>query len=122
MLYSYQMFPNTGRWYGMCGCCHQCRLCLLPLTYRSRMGEYAARATTTTAWTYAVSYDDSANSGEATGREINSNLDAMGWYEFNNERGKLSRTTAGYPSGTKPVAKKHANKWGLYNMVGNVYE
>ncbi len=84
--------------------------------------EYAARATTTTAWTYAVSYDDSANPGEATGREINSNLDAMGWYEFNNERGKLSRTTAGYPSGTKPVAKKHANKWGLYNMVGNVYE
>ncbi len=46
----------------------------------------------------------------------------MGWYEFNNEGGDLSRTAAGYLSGTKLVAKKQANKWGLYDMAGNVWE
>ncbi len=84
--------------------------------------EYAARATTTTAWAYAVSYDSSADPGQVTDTGFNTNLHAMGWYEFNNEGGDFSRTTAGYPSGTKPVAMKQANKWGLYDMAGNVYE
>ncbi len=84
--------------------------------------EYAARATTTTAWAYAVSYDSSADPGQVTGNGFNSNLHTMGWYEFNNEGGDLSRTAAGYLSGTKLVAKKQANKWGLYDMAGNVWE
>ena len=84
--------------------------------------EYSARATTTTAWAYAENYDESADPGQVTGTGFNSNLHTMGWYEFNNEGGDLSRTAAGYPGGTKPVAKKQANKWGLYDMAGNVWE
>jgi formylglycine-generating enzyme required for sulfatase activity len=39
----------------------------------------------------------------------------MGWYTWND-------TNGGYPSGTKPVARKQANSWGLYDMHGNVWE
>jgi len=78
--------------------------------------EYAARATTTTPWAYAYHYDYSANPGQVISEDFNSNLDAMAWYAWNDG------LTGGYSMGTKPVAKKQANKWGLFDMHGNVWE
>jgi len=81
--------------------------------------EYAARAGTITAYANPYSFDFG---NTVTDGGFNSNLHAMGWYEFNNEGGDLSRDEAGYPSGSKPVAQKQANRWGLYDMHGNVWE
>jgi formylglycine-generating enzyme required for sulfatase activity len=74
--------------------------------------EYAARAGTTTAYANPYSFDAT---NTVTDGGFNSNLAAMGWYVWNN-------TISGYTGGTKPVAQKQANRWGLYDMHGNVYE
>jgi len=58
--------------------------------------EYAARAGTTTRW----SFGDDENQ-----------LDDYAWYGGNNS-----------PWGTKAVGSKRMNPWGLYDMHGNVYE
>ncbi len=71
--------------------------------------EYAARAGSTSAF---------AN-GEITAPfngEYDPNLDAIGWYSYNNG----DHYTVAY--GTKPVALKAPNAWGLYDMHGNVFE
>lgn len=64
--------------------------------------EYACRATSTTAF---------SNGGiTATGCDLDTNLDAMGWYCNN----------SGYTG--HDVGSKDANQWGLYDMHGNVWE
>jgi formylglycine-generating enzyme required for sulfatase activity len=80
--------------------------------------EYAARASTTTAYANPVNFD--ADNTE-TGSGFNTNLYAMGWYSYNGAM-ESSGGVAAYVDGTKPVAQKQANRWGLYDMHGNVLE
>jgi len=76
--------------------------------------EYAARATTTTAWANPISFETSAD-GLHTGIGLNRNLNAMGWYWYNG----LEEPYGDY---SKPVGRKQANRWALYDMHGNVLE
>ena len=63
--------------------------------------EYASRAGTTTPW---FSGDDESVLGD------------YAWYSANNSAG------GDPPVGTKPIATKLPNPWGLYDMLGNVPE
>jgi len=87
--------------------------------------EYACRAGTTTA-TYAGDL-------EILGYNNAPVLDAIAWYggnsglDFDLSNGADSSKWAGkqYPhtrAGTRPVARKLPNDWGLYDMLGNVWD
>ena len=65
--------------------------------------EYACRGGTTTAFHSMPGYPNGTNDDSLLGN--------IAWYSSNNS-----------PNGTKPVAGKVANAFGMYDMSGNVYE
>ncbi len=77
-------------------------------------GKYRYRLPTEAEWEYAAraGKQTAFANGDMTqaGCEKDPNLDAMGWYCYNS--GKK----------THPVKNKEPNKWGLYDMHGNVWE
>lgn len=69
--------------------------------------EYAARAGTTTPWSFG---DDPER------------LDAYGWYFDNSFYDDLDRGHPQFGAGYRKVGLKKPNPWGLYDMYGNVSE
>ncbi len=80
----------------------------------SALGEGTYRLPTEAEWEYAcrAGSPEAFVNGEIVSLfcDFDPNLDLMGWYCGNSDRH------------THPVAQKHPNAWGLYDMHGNVLE
>ena len=88
--------------------------------------EYAARGGDPTQpdWNYTFSGADTATDASYF-LSKNSGLDSVGWYCYNNITGITEFSDVTYKvvgCGTHEVGKKAANRLGIYDMNGNVYE